>query len=95
MWAELQLSELCEELSMLCLQDLQVLFNGPRAIVLLMRGFEVASGFPKTIGAIDGTHIRINAPKKNPTDYINRKGYHSIQLQVGNCLIYIYDDVRA
>ncbi|CAH2084225.1 unnamed protein product [Euphydryas editha] len=48
----------------------------------VMRGFERASGFPKTIGAIDGTHIRINAPKQNPVDYINRKGFHSIQLQL-------------
>lgn len=47
-----------------------------------MHGFERSSGFPKTIGAIDGTHIRINAPKENPADYINRKGFHSIQLQI-------------
>lgn len=39
-------------------------------------------GFPKVIGAIDGTHIRIVAPKMNPESYINRKGYYSIQLQV-------------
>lgn len=38
-------------------------------------------GFPKVIGAIDGTHVKI-APKKNPESYVNRKGYHSIQLQV-------------
>ncbi|XP_048512464.1 putative nuclease HARBI1 [Athalia rosae] len=49
--------------------------------VKLMRGFERSSGFPKTIGAIDETHIRINAPKQNPADYIDRKGFHSIQLQ--------------
>jgi len=49
---------------------------------IIMRKFEEASGFPNIIGAIDGTHIRIEAPKKNPVDYINRKGYHSIQLQV-------------
>lgn len=55
-----------------------------RRAIEVMRGFERASGFPKTIGAIDGTHIRINAPKKNPVDYINRKGFHSIQLQVFN-----------
>jgi len=34
------------------------------------------------IGAIDGTHIKIAAPKLDPDAYINRKGYHSIQLQV-------------
>jgi len=39
-------------------------------------------GFPKVIGAIDVTHIRIAAPKICPEAYINRKGYHSIQLQV-------------
>lgn len=47
-----------------------------------MQDFETASGFPGVIGAIDGTHIRINAPKENSADYINRKGYHSIHLQV-------------
>lgn len=47
-----------------------------------MRKFKEASGFPKVIGAIDGTHIKIEAPTENPVDYINRKGYHSIQLQV-------------
>lgn len=38
--------------------------------------------FPKVIGAINGTHIKIDAPKNDPECYVNRKGYHSIQLQV-------------
>jgi len=33
------------------------------------------------IGCIDGTHIRINAPKQNKNSYVNRKGYHSLLLQ--------------
>lgn len=49
---------------------------------IVIRKFEEISGFPQTIGAIDGTHIRIEAPTENAADYINRKGYHSIQLQV-------------
>ncbi|XP_067206947.1 putative nuclease HARBI1 isoform X1 [Linepithema humile] len=44
--------------------------------------FKESSRFPNTIGAIDGTHIKIDAPKENAADYVNRKGYHSIQLQV-------------
>ncbi|XP_018406610.1 PREDICTED: putative nuclease HARBI1 [Cyphomyrmex costatus] len=44
-------------------------------------GFESTSGFPKVIGAIDGTHINIPAPRGNPESYVNRKGHHSIQLQ--------------
>ncbi|XP_032689043.1 uncharacterized protein LOC116852623 isoform X2 [Odontomachus brunneus] len=56
-------------------------FNVDDRAQIIMHNFERASGFPKIIGAIDGTHIKIEAPKQNPTDYINRKGYHSIQLQ--------------
>lgn len=44
--------------------------------------FEETRGFPGVMGAIDGCHIPIKAPRKNPEQYINRKGYHSIQLQV-------------
>ncbi|TGZ48709.1 putative nuclease HARBI1 isoform X1 [Temnothorax longispinosus] len=43
--------------------------------------FEEIRSFPQVIGAIDGTHINIPAPRVNPEAYINRKGHHSIQLQ--------------
>jgi len=43
--------------------------------------------FPGVIGAIDGTHIKITAPKYHNDSYVNRKGYHSILLQVN--FIYI------
>lgn len=49
------------------------------------RAFQAICGFPNLIGAIDGTHISITAPKENPESYVNRKGVHSIQLQVGTC----------
>ena len=39
--------------------------------------------FPRIIGAIDGTHIRIRAPTKDPVAYINRKKFHSLNTQVG------------
>lgn len=45
-------------------------------------GFARNRGFPQVLGAIDGTHIRIAAPAENHEAYINRKGFHSIQLQV-------------
>lgn len=38
--------------------------------------------FPRVIGAIDGTHIKITAPRDNGESYVNRKGFHSVQLQV-------------
>jgi hypothetical protein len=33
------------------------------------------------IGAIDGCHIPIKTPRENDSEYINRKGFHSLQLQ--------------
>ncbi|XP_011858748.1 PREDICTED: putative nuclease HARBI1, partial [Vollenhovia emeryi] len=39
-------------------------------------------GFPGVIGALDGTHICIPTPARDAQSYINRKGRHSIQLQV-------------
>ncbi|XP_031328864.1 putative nuclease HARBI1 [Photinus pyralis] len=54
---------------------------GDRAITV-MQQFEASSGFPRVIGAIDGTHIRIDAPQENAPDYVNRKHFHSIQLQL-------------
>lgn len=53
-----------------------------------METIEHLYGFPNVIGAIDGTHIKIAAPKDNSDSYVNRKGFHSIQLQVRNTVIY-------
>lgn len=43
--------------------------------------FEIAS-FPNVIGTVDGTHVGIKAPSDNEHVYINRKGQHSINVQV-------------
>ena len=45
--------------------------------------FAGIAGFPRVIGAIDGTHVPIKAPTgdREPV-YCNRKGYHSINAQV-------------
>jgi len=40
-----------------------------------------ANPFPNVIGAVDGTHIRIDPPNVNPNAYFNRKKFHSIILQ--------------
>ncbi|XP_041465990.1 protein ANTAGONIST OF LIKE HETEROCHROMATIN PROTEIN 1-like [Lytechinus variegatus] len=40
-----------------------------------------AGRFPQAVGAIDGSHIPIKAPVKNPKDYFNRKGFYSVILQ--------------
>ena len=44
-------------------------------------GFYRRRRFPGIIGCIDGTQIRIIAPTKNESDFVNRKGFHSINVQ--------------
>lgn len=48
----------------------------------IIYNFSRQNGFPNVIGAIDGSHINIPAPTENPEAYVNRKGRHSIHLQV-------------
>lgn len=40
------------------------------------------AGFPLVVGAIDGTHVRIQAPHVHEEAYVNRHRYHSINVQV-------------
>lgn len=42
--------------------------------------FSNVRGFPNVIGALDGTHIKIRAPKNDHMSYICRKQFHAIQL---------------
>ena len=39
-------------------------------------------GFPGVLGVIDGTHIQIRTPAVHGAVYVNRKGNHSINVQV-------------
>lgn len=39
-------------------------------------------GFPGVVGIIDGFHVAILKPTENEQNYINRKGYHSINSQI-------------
>ena len=48
---------------------------------IIKQGFYKIGGFPSTIACIDGTHIRISGPWQNENDFVNRKGYHSINVQ--------------
>lgn len=56
--------------------------------------FEQIKGIPHVVGAVDGSHIPIIGPTQQAPDYFNRKGFHSILLQVvvdAQCAIWDYD----
>ena len=40
------------------------------------------AGFPNVVGCIDDTHVRIQSPTANEHEYVNRKNFHSINVQV-------------
>ena len=50
---------------------------------IVIEGHFRDNGFPGVIGAVDGTHIKIDKPKNDPDSYLNRKHYFSIQVR--NC----------
>ena len=62
---------------------LYVFPNGTEIILVDFSSGCFISGFPNVIGCIDGTQVPIMAPAINEADYVNRKGNHSINVQVG------------
>jgi hypothetical protein len=36
---------------------------------------------PGVIGCVDGTHVRITAPNVDEPSFVNRKGFHSLNVQ--------------
>uniref|UniRef100_A0A673GDD1 DDE Tnp4 domain-containing protein n=1 Tax=Sinocyclocheilus rhinocerous TaxID=307959 RepID=A0A673GDD1_9TELE len=47
----------------------------------IVNGFRDKWGFPQCVGAIDGTHVPMIAPRKTKADFYNRMGYYSVLLQ--------------
>ena len=44
--------------------------------------FYALSAFPGVVDCIDGTKVRIQAPTWKEYEYVNRKGYHSLNIQI-------------
>ena len=49
--------------------------------VTIKNEFYLRGGFPCVIGCVDGTHVRLQAPSQHENNYVNRKGFHSINVQ--------------
>ena len=48
----------------------------------IIRDFHEVAGMPCVIGAVDGSHINVKAPSEEEWAYVNRKGNHSVNIQV-------------
>ncbi|XP_071802814.1 putative nuclease HARBI1 [Asterias amurensis] len=53
-------------------------------VMRVKRDFHAVSGFPGVVGAIDCTHVKLYGAPLGEDEhlYVNRKGYHSINVQV-------------
>ncbi|MCO5569863.1 hypothetical protein L7F22_023577 [Adiantum nelumboides] len=86
--------DFCKAIVTSGLRNMYIRWPSQFRLATLAREFEVARGIPFVVGAIDGFHIPIIAPRDNHVDYFNRKGFHSILLQLtiaANCSIWNYD----
>ena len=63
------------------LKEQYIKFPTGRAQQDVISGFENRWGFPQCVGALDGSHIPVQAPSLNHTDYYNHKGWYSILVQ--------------
>ncbi|XP_066931127.1 putative nuclease HARBI1 [Clytia hemisphaerica] len=61
----------------------------------IKQGFYRMAGFPSTIACIDCTHVRISCPHEDEKDFVNRKNYHSINVQALTDHNYRFLDVDA
>jgi hypothetical protein len=53
-----------------------------RFINQMKQEFADIANIPGVVGCIDGTHIRICRPQQFEEAFVNRKNYHSINVQV-------------
>ena len=53
----------------------------PEKLSSIKNVFHQKAGFPNVVGCFDGTHVPIQAPVDDEPSFVNRKGFHSINVQ--------------
>ena len=52
-----------------------------REVAKIKNDFYMVAEFPGIVGCVDGSHILIVAPHLDELVYVNRKGFHSLNIQ--------------
>ena len=66
----------------------------PTIMAKYAREFQELHQIPFVVGAVDGSHIPIVAPRLHAADYYNRKGFHSVLLEgvvCSKCIFWDFD----
>ncbi|XP_049890939.1 putative nuclease HARBI1 [Epinephelus moara] len=77
------------------LLPIMVVFPGHKPLRNIKEEFHRIAGLPNVLGCIDGTQIPITAPAENEGDYVNRKSFHSINVQIICDATHIITNVEA
>ena len=62
-------------------QNSPALSSGLWRMCKIKNEFYIRGGFPGVVGCVYGTHVRLQAPTQNVNNCVNRKGFHSINVQ--------------
>ncbi|KAM4592384.1 putative nuclease HARBI1 [Odontesthes bonariensis] len=78
------------------LASIFISFPGHRRLCDIKEEFYRIAGFPNVIGAVDCTHIKIKSPSGgHEGDFVNRKNFHSINVQMVCNADYLISNVVA
>ena len=87
------ISQFCGAIKKILLRKF-ISWPGPATMDRYVQEFQDLHQIPYVVGAIDGSHIPIIAPRLHAADYYNRKGFHSLLLQgvvSAKCLFWDFD----
>lgn len=59
----------------------EISFSDDLVIEAMAKQFLDVANFPNVLGCVDGTHIALKCPLLDEHVYVNRKGFHSINVQ--------------
>ncbi|MCO5581428.1 hypothetical protein L7F22_035312 [Adiantum nelumboides] len=87
-------NQFCAAIKQCGVRDMYIRWPSESGMARATQAFEALRGILFVIGAVDGLHIPIIAPRVFHADYYNRKGFHSILLQMAvtsDCRVWDYD----